>query len=309
MNSKKKLSGVLSVLLVFTIIATSTITAFGASGKWIKSGNRWWYRHADSSYTTNGWEKINNKWYHFDSKGWMQTGWIKVKGQWYYLNSSGDMATGWKKVKGVWYYLNANGSMAIGWKQVKGTWYYLDDDGSMIEDSFIYFEDGTAYYLKSNGAMATRWYEIDGDWYYFGSSGSMVYNKWVGNNYVNHTGIWVEDTKIPVDNNTGAMAIARLYNLDTDNMQIKYTDDEKLISQFISYLSQLKPTEKQKATDIEGWIYDYLLYTDMNSEEPNQSFLIFENEGLLYCEENDVFYDINTKDIQNIWNSSIVLVP
>ena len=28
-----------------------------SSGSWIKSGSRWWYKHSDGSYTTNGWEK------------------------------------------------------------------------------------------------------------------------------------------------------------------------------------------------------------------------------------------------------------
>lgn len=26
--------------------------------EWIQSGSRWWYKHADGSYTTNGWEKL-----------------------------------------------------------------------------------------------------------------------------------------------------------------------------------------------------------------------------------------------------------
>ena len=43
--------------------------------QWIRDGNRWWYRHADGSYTTNGWEVINGAWYYFDGAGWMVTGW------------------------------------------------------------------------------------------------------------------------------------------------------------------------------------------------------------------------------------------
>ena len=38
---------------------------------WIQSGNRWWYRHADGSYTRNDWELINGSWYYFDNAGWM----------------------------------------------------------------------------------------------------------------------------------------------------------------------------------------------------------------------------------------------
>ena len=40
--------------------------------EWIQSGSRWWYKHADGSYTTNGWEKINGTWYYFDQAGWME---------------------------------------------------------------------------------------------------------------------------------------------------------------------------------------------------------------------------------------------
>ncbi len=120
--------------------------------KWIKSGNRWWYRHADGSYTKNNWEKINGKWYHFDSAGWMQTGWLKVSGKWYYLNANGDMATGWKKVSNKWYYLNSSGAMQTGWLKLSGKWYYLN----------------------SSGAMVTGRQKIGGKWYNFNSSGVWI---------------------------------------------------------------------------------------------------------------------------------------
>ena len=41
------------------------------SAQWMSSGGRWWYRHADGSYTTNDWECVNGQWYYFDSEGWM----------------------------------------------------------------------------------------------------------------------------------------------------------------------------------------------------------------------------------------------
>lgn len=65
-----------------------------AVNQWIRNGNRWWYRHADGSYTTNGWEVINGAWYYFDGAGWMVTGWLKRPSGWYYLTGSGAMATG-----------------------------------------------------------------------------------------------------------------------------------------------------------------------------------------------------------------------
>ena len=93
---------------------------------WVKSGNRWWYRHADGGYTMNGWEMINGTWYYFDGSGWMVTGWKQVNGSWYYMDASGAM------VKNAWagdYYLGADGAMAT------NTWigqYYVDGSGKWV---------------------------------------------------------------------------------------------------------------------------------------------------------------------------------
>jgi hypothetical protein len=60
--------------------------------EWVKQGDRWWYRHADGSYTISDWEYINGRWYYFDDRGWMITGWKEWKGKWYYLKGNGGMA-------------------------------------------------------------------------------------------------------------------------------------------------------------------------------------------------------------------------
>ena len=113
---------------------TNTSTQSGSnsniSGSWVQSGSRWGYKHADGSYTTNGWEKINGVWYHFDNSGWMQTGWVK-DGSWYYLDGSGAMKTGWLKDNGSWYYLQDSGEMKTGWMKVSGKWYYAYSSGAL----------------------------------------------------------------------------------------------------------------------------------------------------------------------------------
>lgn len=113
---------------------TNTSTQSGSnsniSGSWVLSGSRWWYKHADGSYTTNGWEKINGVWYRFDNSGWMQTGWVK-DGSWYYLDGSGAMKTGWLKDNGSWYYLQDSGEMKTGWMKVSGKWYYAYSSGAL----------------------------------------------------------------------------------------------------------------------------------------------------------------------------------
>lgn len=64
---------------------------FGAKDEWIKADDgRWWYRHADGSYTTDGWEHIDGEWYYFDAEGWMVTGWVEWGGWWYYLSEWKD---------------------------------------------------------------------------------------------------------------------------------------------------------------------------------------------------------------------------
>ena len=130
--------------------SSSQATYSKSSGSWIKSGSRWWYKHSDGSYTTNGWEKVGGTWYYFDSEGWMKTGWIKEYGNWYYLDDSGAMKTGWCWVSGSWYYLNTSGVMQTGLQTI----------------------DGKQYYLSSSGDMQVGWHNIGDDTYFFASSGA-----------------------------------------------------------------------------------------------------------------------------------------
>ena len=129
---------------------TNTSTQSGSnsniSGSWVQSGSRWWYKHADGSYTTNDWEKIDGVWYHFDGSGWMQTGWVK-DGSWYYLDGSGAMKTGWVKDNGSWYYLQDSGAMKTGWMKVSGKWYYAYSSGALAINTTT--PDG--YYVDYNG--------------------------------------------------------------------------------------------------------------------------------------------------------------
>ena len=100
---------------------------------WIKSGNRWWYRHSDGGYTRNGWEKIDGHWYLFDNAGWMLTGWQYFNDNWYYLQANGAMLEeGWHEINGNWYYMYSGGAMAA------NTWigdYYVDCSGARIDVS------------------------------------------------------------------------------------------------------------------------------------------------------------------------------
>lgn len=201
------------------------------SGQWIQSGSRWWYRHNDGGYTRNGWEFINGKWYLFDRAGWMLTGWQKAGGTWYYLDAYGAMVTGWMNDRGTWYYMTESGAMATGWLNLNGTWYFLNGSGAMqtgwlhrasgwyyltgsgaMATGWLY-QGGSWYYLNpSDGHMATGWAKVNGkwyymngsgamqtgwlhhgnNWYYLDASGAMVTNTWIGNYYVNGSGVWTK---------------------------------------------------------------------------------------------------------------------
>lgn len=127
--------------------------------EWVQDSAGWWYRHADGSYTTNGWEQISGTWYYFDGSGYMLSGWHYINGKWYYLNEEHDgafgaMKTGWVSVGGHWYYLRADGSMVENeWLQDGDKWYYLKEGGYMAKDEMLWIGNEIFAFL-SDGRMA-----------------------------------------------------------------------------------------------------------------------------------------------------------
>ena len=85
----------------------SNNTASSGTGAWLKDDAGWWYCNADRSYTTNGWQYIDNLWYYFDENGYMKTGWILYKDAWYYCGESGAMLVNATTLDG--YYVNGDG--------------------------------------------------------------------------------------------------------------------------------------------------------------------------------------------------------
>lgn len=126
-------------------------------GTWLQglgnNNSKWWYKHDDGSYTSNGWEFINNKWYYFDSDGWMLYDWKKCGNSWYYLGDSNDGSAkqGWILNNNKWYYFDETCAMVIGWKQINNAWYYFNADGSMATGWIKDKEKD--YMLYSNGEM------------------------------------------------------------------------------------------------------------------------------------------------------------
>ncbi len=92
-------------------VSTGTTTA---AAQWLRAAdgsNKWWYKHADGSYTKNNWELINSKWYYFDESGWMKTGWLNVGGATYYLGADGAMVTGLNFIDGATHSFDNSGKM------------------------------------------------------------------------------------------------------------------------------------------------------------------------------------------------------
>lgn len=104
--------------------------ASSSGGQWVQESNgRWWYKHADGSYTKYNWEYINGNWYFFDKNGWMWTDWLEWKGSWYYLDlNSGKMHTGWSYINGEWYYFKSNGAMNVEPLYLDGRYYIFYDN-------------------------------------------------------------------------------------------------------------------------------------------------------------------------------------
>ena len=80
---------------VWSVVICGLRPTYKNKAQWIKAADgRWWYRHADGSYTTSNWEKINGEWYYFDAEGWMlESTVIEDRGSFYALGPSGAMLT------------------------------------------------------------------------------------------------------------------------------------------------------------------------------------------------------------------------
>ena len=161
-----------------------------AKDQWLYDNGKWWYRHADGSYTRNNWEYIDGAWYHFDNSGWMQTGWVYDNGSWYFMSASGAMKTGWVYDNGSWYFMSASGAMKTGWVYDNGSWYFMSASGAM-KTGWVY-DNGSWYFMNAAGIMQTGWEYINGEYYFFYKDGSMAKDTLINGYYVNNSGEWVK---------------------------------------------------------------------------------------------------------------------
>lgn len=168
----------------------SEITAQGmpsaqhVTGKWVKSGSRWWYSYDATTqavqgkrYPTNEWVIVGGKYYHFDGSGWMHKRWLQLDGKWYWLGSDGAMKFKWIKTGGKWYYLSpSDGVMQTGKKTIDNKIYFLNSNGAMRVG---WSNESTSnsplwYFYKSSGEMAKGWVKTGGKWYYLDTGNGLM---------------------------------------------------------------------------------------------------------------------------------------
>jgi len=272
MKSSKRLA---AFILCFIIAMSGVIPAFAAGGKWVKSGNRWWYRHADSSYTTDDWEKINGKWYHFDKIGWMQSNrWLKDNGKWYHFDKNGWMQSNrWLKDNGKWYYLSASGAMQTGWKRLDRFWYYFNADGS----------------------MRTGWLKYRNNWYYLYVDGTMVTDCMEAGGYLDNDGIWREMG--PFNFDKAVRKIGMVKGGDYRPEDVRFTTNQAFISAFMDYLKALPVSESEEHKPTMGGGYTLTVYYSDGTVTP--AYVNGGNAPYLMC--SDVYYDVSYQDIDGFY--------
>ena len=111
-----------------------------AKAEWVYSekAGKWWYRHADGTWTENDWERIDDKWYYFDAEGWMAEGWVDWQGNRYYcMPKDGYMVTGAQTIDGKKYFFDEHGAMFHdGFRKAEsGNWYAFGHDGARQMDA------------------------------------------------------------------------------------------------------------------------------------------------------------------------------
>jgi len=187
------------------------VPSAGTSGNWVSDGDTWRFRYDDGTYLIGDWLKSGGKWYYmdeygymlnrvktnldgatyyFDETGVMQTGWVYLGRDWYFFGNDGKMQKGWVFTGGNWYYMDNEGIMLKDWLFLNNKWYFFDSDGKM-QTGWLH-RSYTWFFLNDSGEMQTGWVYTGGKWYFMDHGGAMLTNTWVGNHYVDGSGVWTQ---------------------------------------------------------------------------------------------------------------------
>ena len=192
-------------------------SGYRVTNQWKQYDGNWVYLGKDGQALTDQWVKDSVGWCYVDYNGFMvYDQWVEDSVGWCYVGSNGYLVTnGWvfDEFYGEWCYMNASGYMTTDkWVKDSVGWCYLDSEGYMMRDAWVkdsvgvcYVDssgymvtndwvktDGDTYYMNGSGYRTTGWKYIESNWYYFYEDGVMARDTYIGSDYVDEDGVWVE---------------------------------------------------------------------------------------------------------------------
>ena len=109
----------------------------------------------------------------------------------YFFDSSCAVRSEWITVNDKKYYADENGWIQMeGWFLQTGHWYYADRKSGEILTGWIYVDDSWFYMEKDGAMLPGGWHQIDGNYYYMYFHGALATDTWIGDFYVDESGVW-----------------------------------------------------------------------------------------------------------------------
>lgn len=195
-------------------------------GRWIKSGNAWYYLDDVSGAMRTGEYTVGDtRYYSFDSGAMASSCWINLSDGMAWANSSGALSEplptssdgspvvadradlsslpGTIHIGDAVFYVDASGAVNVtsGWIMSNGasgesdnTWYYASSNG-VLKSGWQYVNGAWYWMDPSTFKMKTGWLNDGGTWYWLQPSGAMFANGWLKNDgvdyYFNASGAWL----------------------------------------------------------------------------------------------------------------------
>ena len=104
------------------------------------------------------------------------------------------LETGWLEIGGKEYYFDEKGRTftSSGVYEIEGREYCLDAHGAIdTENRWIQSEGKWKYWMSDGEFKKKTWFQDRGKWYYFDNDGVMETDAWIGNDYVDSSGVWI----------------------------------------------------------------------------------------------------------------------
>lgn len=195
-------------------------------GRWIKSGNAWYYLDDVSGAMRTGEFAVGRtRYFSYDSGAMASSCWINLNDGMAWANSSGALSEplptssdgspvvadradlsslpGTIHIGDAVFYVDASGAVnvASGWIMSKdasdesgNTWYYASSNG-VLKSGWQYVNGAWYWMDPSTYKMKTGWLNDGGTWYWLQPSGAMFANGWLKidgvDYYFNASGAWL----------------------------------------------------------------------------------------------------------------------